>query len=294
MKYLITGITGTLGQEVSRQLLADPGNVVIGISRDEFMQQLTPKHNRLTLLIADIRDGPRISDIVWTYKPDLIFHFAALKHVDIAEKNPYEAIFTNIQGTHNVVSAQKRHGVPRLVMSTTDKAVAPINVYGHTKALAERLVLSGSHNNMICRYGNVLASRGSVVESMVKSIRSEKRVYITDPNMTRFFLTIGDAARFVIASAGHPIDDGWRSASRCGEQIPKDMKAASISEIASAVIAAVGGKDIEVVTVGNRGGEKIHEDLHENCEGYYTSRDAPRHTREELISMIEPIVRKLI
>lgn len=198
MKYLITGITGTLGQQVAKILLKDPKTQIIGYSRDEQKQRLLPKNDRVTLYLGDIRDRDRIAEA--SRGVDILFHFAALKCVDTLEENPDEAKKTNVDGTDNVLHAQRCNGIRRVVLSSTDKAVYPVNAYGASKMLAEYLV-KRNQNNVVVRYGNVLASRGSVVGEFVKSIRQNKTVKITHSEMTRFFLTQEEAAQFVVESA---------------------------------------------------------------------------------------------
>jgi UDP-N-acetylglucosamine 4,6-dehydratase len=222
MKYFITGITGTLGSLVCQKLLKNEENEVIGISRDECKQASFPKHKRLTLYLGDIRDKARLEEA--TRGVDLIFHFAALKHVDKLEENPEEAVCTNIYGTMNILSAQRTNGIKRVVLSATDKGVYPINTYGMSKGISERLVLRNP-NNVVVRYGNVLASRGSVIEGLVKSLTTKATAYLTDPNMSRFWLTADEASDFVLSGA---------AAKEGGLKIPP-MKAASLHLLVSAV-----------------------------------------------------------
>src|SRR4051812_32937696 len=137
MKYLITGISGTLGQAVLKLLTQDPENEIIGISRDECKQAALPKQERLTLYLGDIRDRERVLEA--SRGCEVIFHFAALKHVDLLEANPEEGIYTNILGTDNVLHAQRINKIRRVILSATDKGAYPINLYGMTKGIAERL-----------------------------------------------------------------------------------------------------------------------------------------------------------
>jgi UDP-N-acetylglucosamine 4,6-dehydratase/5-epimerase len=278
MKYLITGITGTLGQAVSKILLEE-GHHVVGVSRDEQKQRVLPTHKNLSLHLGDIRDIDRMSEVAWDV--NAIFHFAALKCVDTLEHQPIEAIHTNVLGTKNILDVQRMLGIDRVVLSSTDKAAYPINAYGCTKALAEKLVLQ-NRRNVVCRYGNVLASRGSVIPSFIKSIKEEGTAYLTDEWMTRFFIRIEDAAQFVI--------DQSRSLSG-GLKIP-EMKGTNLIVLARAIAEILGLDQIQLKVFGMRPGEKINECLKMAHEGQEIhSNTATQFTREELISLLEPIVK---
>lgn len=278
MRYLITGITGTLGQAVTKRLLEDEANEVIGVSRDEQKQRAMPKHARLKLYLGDVRDQWRILELCEGV--DVVFHFAALKCVDSLEANPEECLKTNILGTRNVLFAQKACGISRVVLSSTDKAAYPINIYGQSKAAAEKLVLENP-NNVVCRYGNVVASRGSVIPMFANSLRAEKRVYITSPEMTRFLIRIEDAAQFVI--------DGSRGVMG-GLKIP-EMKSTDIMTLADAVADVIGVQSAGYVHIGMRPGEKLHECLRTQYEGEQIhSHEAPRFTMDELKDLIRPVL----
>lgn len=282
MKYLITGISGTLGQAVSQRVLAGFENRLIGFSRDECKQAALPKNERMTLYLGDIRDRDRLLEA--SRGVDLIFHFAALKHVDILETNPEEAIATNIEGTENVLHAQRVHRIPRVVLSATDKGAYPVNVYGMTKGIAERLTLRNP-NNIVCRYGNVAASRGSAIPSFIKTLKEENTVYLTDPKMTRFWITINEASQFVFSQAGQE---------KGGLKIPK-MKATSIQHVASAVAELLSIRSYETVCTGMRAGEKLHECLQTDEEGGAVfSNHADQYTKEELLELLRPIVKGFI
>lgn len=281
MKYLITGISGTLGQAVSKILLKKEENHVVGISRDELKQASLSKHNRLTLYLGDIRDRRRLLEAARGV--DVIFHFAALKHVDILEANPEEGIATNIYGTDNILHAQRIHGISRVVLSATDKGAYPINLYGMCKGIAERMTLRNP-NNVVCRYGNVIASRGSVIPTFVKTLQQENTVYITDPRMTRFWIEIDEAASFVAAK--DTIKKG-------GLHIPS-MKAAPIREVADVVAQILHIPSYTTKHIGIRPGEKIDECLRTDYEGEAIySNSAPQFTRDQLVTLLTPIVKGL-
>jgi len=243
--YLITGITGTLGQEVASQLKASTFCDVWGVSRDEKKQvDLKRSMPELKTCIGDIRSERSLRRAVRRSGCTKILHFAALKHVDIMEMHPEECIETNINGTLNVLSM----GLP-VIFTSTDKACEPINVYGQCKAISERLVLNHQAGGVVCRYGNVVGSRGSVIHKFSDLIQNDRVVPITDLSMTRFWITIQDAAAFVISH----ID------TKTGLQIPA-LKAAPLMAVVSA-IARYHNKEAKTEVVGLRPGEKIHESL---------------------------------
>lgn len=282
MKVLITGITGTLGQEVTKQLLESSDCEIIGYSRDELKQSQLPfkDDRRITLYLGDVRDRNRLIEA--SRGVDTLFHFAALKRVESLEENPEECIETNIRGTQNVLAAQRYNSIKRVVLSSTDKACEPINVYGMSKGLAERLVLRNK-NNVVCRYGNVLASRGSAVPIFIEKIKYGDPVPITDLSMTRFFIRIEDAARFVIKSSF--LDSG-------GLNVP-EMKSCYMFDLATA-IGKILNKDFTTTVVGMRPGEKIFECLKTKYEGEPLYSDScTQFTAEELIQLIKPIVESL-
>lgn len=285
MKYLITGITGSLGTKVCEFLLKTPGNEVVGYSRDEFKQsELVEKikDKRLLLYLGDIRSSERFTESCRGV--DTIFHFAALKQVDKLESNPEEAIFTNILGTLNVLHAQRTHSIKRVVLSSTDKAAFPINVYGASKLIAERLVLRNT-NNVVCRYGNVLASRGSVVEKIVKRLVKDGKAPITNSNMTRFWISIEEAAEFITRQGLGPTG---------GLKIPS-MKACPIHTLVTVIASCMQLKSYEMEHIGTRPGEKIDECLRTEYEGDATySNHAPRFTDFELGSLLSPIVEEIV
>ena len=279
-RYLITGVTGTLGQEVMKKLLLDCHEVV-GYSRDELKQSLIPKDPKLTLYLGDVRNRERMIEA--SRGVDVIFHFAALKRIDSMEENPEECIETNVVGTQNVLSAQRLNRIRRVVLSSTDKAAHPETVYGASKLMAERLVLRNP-NNVVCRYGNVLASRGSVIVSFIDSIIKEKTIYITDPEMTRFFLTAQEASHFVTRSA---------FGEKGGLKIPK-LKACKIIDLAHAIADVLGVDKPKMKIIGVRGIEKTHEILTMPCDGgIQASNMAIQLTKSEIKRLVHPIVEEI-
>lgn len=270
MKVLVTGFTGSLGTIVTKKLL-DSGHEVVGLSRDELKQSQSEDHPRLTKYLCDVRNKDRL--VQASRGVQLLFHFAALKRVDTLENNPEEAIETNVVGTMNVLHAQRVNAIPKVVLSSTDKAVFPINTYGMTKAIAEKLVLR-NQNNCVCRYGNVLASRGSVVHSFLQRLKEGKPIGITDHQMSRFWITLDQASDFVLSCRD-----------KQGLQIPP-MKAARVTKIAEVVADIAKANGVNFESIGIRPGEKLFEFIDETT----SSESVPKYQHEELRAMISPIV----
>lgn len=256
MKYLITGGTGTLGKELTRQLLPAAERIVI-YSRDELkqhqMQQIYTEYpkNVMRYVIGDIRDASRLALAMRDI--DVVIHAAALKQVPACEYNPFEAIKTNILGTHNVIRAAQDSGVHRMMVISTDKACQPINLYGSTKLCAERLAMGGNNYGgcriSICRYGNVEGSRGSVFEKWAEQVEKGESITYTDKSMTRFFISVQAAAAFVLA----------RVLDMQGGEIfiPKLDR----YKMEDRLWDFLKGRKIPIKNIGIRPGEKIHETL---------------------------------
>ena len=205
---LITGGTGSLGQALTKRLLKMDANTVRIFSRNESKQiemEDDIKDDRLRFFIGDVRDSHRLSKAV--EGADFVFHTAALKHVPKIEYNPFEAIKTNVVGSQNVIEASLGANVDKVVCVGTDKAVSPLNTYGATKLLAEKLFVSA--NNYLdkekyrtkffaVRYGNVLGSSGSVIPLFIKQIKSKQNITITNSSMTRFSITMSEALDFIL------------------------------------------------------------------------------------------------
>ena len=205
---LITGGTGSLGQALTRKLLKTDVKVIRIFSRNENKQvSMESEFNdeRLRFFIGDVRELSRL------YKAfegvDIVFHAAALKHVPVVEYNPFEGIKTNVIGSQNVIDACLHENIPLAICVGTDKAVSPLNTYGATKLLMEKLFVAANPELpnktrfIALRYGNVLGSSGSVVPKFIKQIREKQKITITEPNMTRFSLTMNEALDFIIESA---------------------------------------------------------------------------------------------
>lgn len=242
MKVLITGGTGTIGKLLTEKLIKYGHKVTI-YSRDEYKQA------KLALpcekIIGCVRDFHSLSLSI--KKHDIVLHTAALKHVDIGEHHQDEFVKTNYYGTLNAVMACKYHD-KKLVMLSTDKACYPINVYGMTKALAEKKVLS--EGQTVIRYGNVLDSRGSIIERFADNMLNGESVPVTDKSMTRFWTTQEHVAEYI---CGHVVDG------LPGLYIPK-MKSATLWDLLTTVSVLM-GKEIKTHDIAIRAGEKLHECL---------------------------------
>ena len=207
-KILITGGTGSLGTALTRRLLDDGADTIRIFSRNESKQiEMESKFhdNRLRFLLGDIRDYDRLVRAVEDI--DIVFHAAALKHVPIIEYNPFEAIKTNVIGSQNVINACLQENVEKSICVGTDKAVSPLNTYGATKLLMEKLFVTSSNylkkerhrtKFIALRYGNVLGSSGSVIPKFIEQIRNKQKITITDPNMTRFSVSMEGALDFIL------------------------------------------------------------------------------------------------
>jgi len=242
MKILITGGTGTLGHALVRVL---KGNDITVISRSEVKQvEMKEIYPEVEFKICDVRDYKALRLIVKNF--DLIYHLAALKHVPICEKQPIEAIKTNVYGTMNVLKAAKRDHCPVIFMST-DKAENPTSVYGNTKAIAESCVLQSE--NAVVRTGNIFGSSGSVIQLFIKSVQETNQIRLTNGEMTRFFISANDLA--VYLSKVLPI----------GVLNAPELKSFRMKDIAEAVRCIYGNSNTEIIETGIRPGEKMHETL---------------------------------
>lgn len=280
---VIVGGTGTLGKEICRQLLSENESAMITVfSRDELKQQeMKREFPFVRYFIGDIRDRDSLSRAF--RGAGTIFHCAALKHVDVVEENPMEAVKTNVIGTQNVIDAAIAARARRVIFSSTDKAVAPINVYGHTKAIGERLILGSNCADLsthpkfsVFRWGNVVGSRGSVIHAFAKSLREEGKIRLTEADMSRFWIRIECAVRFMVEN----------SQISTGKVMIPPMKAASVLRFAAVVAGLVGVKNYEIEITGKRPGEKIHETVTEGL----SSDHAPQYSDAELVDLIQPIL----
>lgn len=269
-RILITGVCGTVGSALARILLEDPRYSpaeVIGIDNNEselfFIEQLYISEPRAKFFLADLRDRDTLQAKM--HGVDIVYHAAALKHVVICERSPYEAVQTNIHGVQNVIHAAKNGGVEKVIFTSSDKAVNPTNVMGTSKLMGERLMTAANSNQIehgpvftSTRFGNVLGSNGSVIPIFHKQIAKGGPVTLTHPDMTRFVMSIEDAVQLVINSAA--IAQG-------GEVFVTKMPAIFIRDLAEVMIeelASVYGyaaRDIEIRQIGAKPGEKLYEEL---------------------------------
>lgn len=255
---LITGGTGSFGNAVLRRFLAtDIGEIRI-FSRDEKKQDDMRRHyksDKIQYYIGDVRDLRSVEDVM--HGLDYIFHAAALKQVPSCEFFPVEAVKTNVLGTDNVLAAAIRAGVKKVVCLSTDKAAYPINAMGISKAMMEKVVLSKSRNvdesqTTICctRYGNVMCSRGSVIPLFIAQIKAGKPLTITNPDMTRFLMSLDEAVDLVLFAFEH---------GHTGDLFIQKAPASTIGDLACGVQALFG--DTGTQHIGTRHGEKLYETL---------------------------------
>ena len=257
---LITGGTGSFGGAILRRLLSTNIDEIRIFSRDEKKQDdMRKKYSspKLKFYIGDVRDYQSILNAARGV--DYIFHAAALKQVPSCEFHPIEAVKTNIIGTENVLEAAIQNAVKRVVCLSTDKAVYPINAMGISKAMMEKVMVAKSRNvddtkTVICgtRYGNVMASRGSVIPLFVEQIRADHPLTITDPNMTRFMMTLADAVDLVLYAFEHGNN---------GDLFVQKAPAATVETLARALTEIVGKSDHPINIIGTRHGEKLYEAL---------------------------------
>lgn len=249
---MITGGTGSFGRYMTSELLKHDVRKVVIFSRDEEKQLDMSREiedDRVVYIIGDVRDEERLKEV--TKDIDILYHAAALKIISTAEEHPEEVIKTNVLGTRNVVKACLKNNVELAVLISTDKAVKPINLYGMTKAIAEKIWIDASFhgctNFPVVRYGNVIGSRGSIVPFFKKLYEMGKPIPITDLGMTRFLITLGEAIDLVI-----------RATERGRDILVPNIRSAYVTDIVKAI---TGAEDYPIFEIGIRKGEKVHECL---------------------------------
>jgi UDP-N-acetylglucosamine 4,6-dehydratase len=257
---LITGGTGSFGNAVLNRFLDSGVHEIRIFSRDEKKQDDMRKrydHPKLKFYIGDVRNSRSIAGVMRDV--DYVFHAAALKQVPSCEFHPMEAVRTNVLGTENVLDVAIAAGVQRVVCLSTDKAVYPINAMGISKAMMEKVMVAASRNlegtnTVICgtRYGNVMASRGSVIPLFVKQVLAGKPITVTDPAMTRFMMTLEDAVDLVVYGFEHGNN---------GDIFVQKAPAATVGILTQAILELMGKPDHEVRCIGTRHGEKLFEAL---------------------------------
>ena len=255
---LITGGTGSWGNELTAQLLHKNPKEIRIISRGEFAQ-VTMYYkfmdDRIKFIIGDVRDLDSLKSACKDV--DYIFHLAALKHVPICEAQPDEAIKTNITGTQNLIRAAIENHVKKVIDVSSDKAVDPLNLYGMTKAVGEKLIihantLSDTTKFLCIRGGNVLGSNGSVVPVFINMIKKHNKITITDKRMTRYFITLQEAIGLLFKASEESIG---------GETFVMKMPSFKIIDLGRALIDAHGNADTKIIEIGARPGEKLDEVL---------------------------------
>ena len=256
---LITGGTGSFGNTVLTRLLDSELAEIRVFSRDEKKQEdMRLKHNsdKLKFYIGDVREYDSVHDAL--YGVDFVFHAAALKQVPSCEFYPMEAVRTNVLGAENVMRAAIAQSVSRCVLLSTDKAVYPINAMGISKALMEKLMVAKSRlcdpNKTVLsatRYGNVMASRGSVIPLFLEQLQQGKALTVTDPNMTRFLMSLEESVDLVLYAFGH---------AKPGDIFVQKAPASTIGDLAQAMTSLFVGNN-EVKVIGTRHGEKLYESL---------------------------------
>ena len=257
---LITGGTGSFGKAVLKRFLHTDIQEIRVFSRDEKKQDDMRKQyasSKIKFYIGDVRDIRSIEAAIRGV--DYIFHAAALKQVPSCEFHPMEAVKTNVLGTENVLDAAIHANVKRVICLSTDKAVYPINAMGISKAMMEKVMIAKSRNlegsnTVICgtRYGNVMASRGSVIPLFINQVRAGKAISITDPSMTRFMMTLDQAVELVLYAFEHGNN---------GDIFVQKAPAATIQTLALAILDLMGKPDHPINVIGTRHGEKLFEAL---------------------------------
>ncbi len=281
-RVLVTGAGGSIGSELCRQITRFAPAALVMLDRDEsglHQVQLSIEGRAMldsrALVVCDIRDEEALAAVFAEHRPEVVFHAAALKHLPLLEMWPAEAVKTNVLGTHNLIEASKRAGVERFINISTDKAANPTSVLGYTKRVAERLTATaadvGKGTYLSVRFGNVLGSRGSVLLAFRQQIEAGGPVTVTDPEVTRYFMTVEEAVQLVI-QAGAIGDNGEALVLDMGEPV-------KIADVARQLVAQA-PRPVEIVYTGLRSGEKLHEDL-------FGTGEVDARPRHPLISQVQ-------
>jgi FlaA1/EpsC-like NDP-sugar epimerase len=258
---LVNGGLGSIGSEVVRQVLNyNPNQVIVLDNRETelyYARVTCPAKEKVTFLFGDIRDKGRLLRAIDSV--DIIFHTAAMKHVFVCEYDPFEAVKTNVIGTQNVIECALEHDMEQMILISTDKVVNPTNVMGATKLLAERLVSAMSNYKGenktkfgIVRFGNVLASRGSVLQTWESQLKEGKKITITNPEMTRFFMSIPESVRLIFTATFYAEN---------GETFILKMPSIKIGDLGEIFLKLRGAAEDHYELTGIKPGEKMHEEL---------------------------------
>jgi len=284
----VTGAAGSIGAELCRQIMRFAPERLLLLEIDEsrlyelWLELEKTSSGTAEMVICDIRDQRKLDEVFAAYHPAVVLHAAAYKHVPLMELSPEEAVKTNVLGTRQVIEACERHEVERFVLISTDKAVSPVNVMGLTKSLAERVMLDtvrrGALNAVAVRFGNVLASRGSVVPIFEGQLRHGGPLTVTDPEVTRYFMMIPEASRLVLQAQaiGTP---GDVFVLEMGEPV-------KIVDLARKMIA-LSGVPADIVFTGLRPGEKLHEELITQGERLFPT-EREKILRVDRVEVFEP------
>lgn len=275
-KILIIGGTGTIGQKLFHSLMEQEPDIIRIFSRDEFkqfeMENFIPQEYKVKtrFLIGDVRDYDRLERAMRGI--DIVFNLAAMKHVPACEYNPDEAIKTNVNGMENVIKAAIENEVESVLFTSSDKAINPTNTYGATKMLAEKLVLAANYSKghvktkfIAVRFGNVMGSRGSVIPLFQKQILENRKITLTDPNMSRFMMTSSEACNLMMKAC---------EISHGGELFVLKMPVLKLKDLAEVVIEEIKQKfnifeKISIDIIGLRAGERLYEELMTIEESHY-------------------------
>lgn len=254
-KFFITGGTGSLGKALIKRLQSLGAEIIV-YSRDEGKQALMFGGTNIIRIIGDIRDYEKLNTSLKIHKPDYIIHTAALKRIDDMEFHPDECIKTNINGSDNVARAALENNIEKCILVSTDKACKPVNVYGSSKFIAERLFTNydyTSPNTIFAsvRYGNVIASRGSFIPLFLEWIKENKTISVTSEDMTRFLFTLSDAVDAVLGALDNAMG---------GEVFVPQINSYTLP-ICIKALEQITGKTATTTVVGLRPGEKLHEDM---------------------------------
>lgn len=268
-RVLLTGVCGTIGQELLRQLLEEYEVAeVIGVDNNEselfFLEQKFLEYDNSSFFLADSRDKEKLGRLMRGI--DIVFHTAAYKHVVLCERSPFESVQTNILGVQNIIEAATENNVQRVLFTSSDKAVNPTNVMGTSKLMGERLITAANSNLRLedgsifasTRFGNVLGSRGSVIPIFREQIKKGGPITLTDPDMTRFIMSIRQAVQLVIDSV---------VLAQGGEVFVTKMPVIRIKDLAEVMIKELANyyghstEDISINIIGSKPGEKLYEEL---------------------------------
>ena len=254
-KFFITGGTGSLGKALIERLQSLGAEIIV-YSRDEGKQALMFGGTNITRIIGDVRDYDKINTSLKIHKPDYIIHTAALKRIDDMEFHPDECIKTNINGSDNIARAALENNIEKCILVSTDKACKPVNVYGSSKFIAERLFTNYDYNSpstifASIRYGNVIASRGSFIPLFLEWIKENKTISITSEDMTRFLFTLNDAVDAVLGALDNAMG---------GEVFVPQINSYTLP-ICIKALETISNKKAKTKVIGLRPGEKLHEDM---------------------------------